>query len=565
MVTRIGFLVLLVCAVLSASHSHAAVSAQLSAQNIDELETVRLTIKISETRQTQNLDLSGLEKDFHVLSTNTVSQSRFLNGRGVSWVDYQITLQPKRTGTLAIPSIMVGTDPTPSLELKVRPLSEQTRQTIDELVFFENEVSAREIYVQSELILTRRLLYSQGVQLYSDLPGAPEIKDAVVLTLGETRSDTTARNGKTYGLVEQRYAIYPESSGEFELPGISITASVRLIENGRVSRKGVRVGTNTETVKVLPVPDAYPRDKPWLPATNVDVMYVISPDRPDVDVGDTLTHELLIYINGNIGSMAPPTPLTLDEQNFRIYPAAPVIDDDTRGDTVKGSRLQTNSVVPLQPGALLLPATEIVWWDTRNKKVRVSSTSDRTLNVSGTAVEDPLQELAGTVTSEEIDALEVNDSVAADAEPIWQRLLPGVLIVLFMLAIAVALWLFRIIRRNKSSNGLPAHKLADSYLKAFNDAIDRRDAKAAFDELKHYLSAAYQCPEHLALAKFRMRDAEADAGLAALDAHFYSEPLSNEQLSQAFATIAYALTRLRTHQTQPKHREPIPPLYPEGI
>jgi hypothetical protein len=327
----------------------------------------------------------------------------------------------------------------------------------------------------------------------------------------------------------------------------------------------VRVGTDTETVTVLPVPDTYPRDKPWLPATNVDVMYVISPDRPDVDVGDTLTHELLIYINGNIGSMAPPTPLTLDEQYFRIYPAAPVIDDDTRGDTVKGSRLQTNSVVPLQPGALILPATEIIWWDTQNKKVRVSSTSDRTLNVSGTAIGDPLLELTGTETSGELDALEANQSAAADAEPVWQRLLPGGLIVLFLLAVAAAVWLFRTTRRNKLSNGLPPHKLADSYLKAFNDAIDRRDAKVAFDELKHYLSAAYQCPEHLALAKFRMRDADADSGLAALDAHFYREPLSNEQLSQAFATIAYAVARLRTDQTMPKHREPIPPLYPEGI
>ena len=125
----------LLLALLSPTSS-AAVSAALSAQNIDELETVRLSIKITETRQSQDLDLSELERDFHILNTNTISQSRFLNGRGHSWVDYQITLQPKRTGTITIPSIEVGAERTPTLELRVRPLSAQTRQLIDDLVFF---------------------------------------------------------------------------------------------------------------------------------------------------------------------------------------------------------------------------------------------------------------------------------------------------------------------------------------------------------------------------------------------------------------------------------------------
>jgi oxygen tolerance protein BatD len=556
------------CAVLSiavyllfSAQAYAAVSAQLSAQNIDELETVRLTIKINETRQTETLDLSALETDFHVLSTNTVSQSRFLNGRGVSWVDYQITLQPKRTGTLKIPSITVGNEPTPTLELKVRPLSATTRQTIDELVFFENEVSAKEVYVQSQLILTRRLLYSQGVQLYSDLPGAPEISDAVVLTLGETRSDTTTRNGKTYGLVEQRYAIYPEVSGRFELPGINITASVRLIENGRVSRKGVRVGTQTETISVLPVPDSYPADAPWLPATNVELMDVISPDRPDHEVGDTLKHELLIYIHGNIGSMSPPLPITLNENEFRVYPAAPVIEDDTRGETVKGSRLQTNSIVPLQPGSLSLPPTEVIWWDTESKQVRISTTPERTLNVSGAAVVDPL-EVPGTDDKTnpvpDLDNSET-DLLTESSASKW------IIVVLMMVVTAFAsifAWFYYRRRRQVLTN---RPRTASQCYRAFNEAIAAQDATTAIDELKQYLSRCYSKPEHLALAQFRHTDAEADSALNIIDQHFYQHPLPENQLDEAFNVLQRCVTNHRTGEVARSEPDALPPLYAGSI
>ncbi len=375
-------------ALFVASGAQAAVSAQLSAQDIDELEAVRLIIKASETRQAESLNLEALEKDFHVMGTNTSSQYRFINGREQSWVDYQINLQPKRTGTLVIPPIRVGNDVTPSLTLRVRPLSDATRRQIDDLVFFENELSSRSVYVQSQLVLTRRLLYANGVQLYSDLPGAPEIPDAVVLVLGETSTGSTLRQGRSYGVLEQRYAIFPETSGELDIPGISVTASVQMVDGGRRSRKGVRVSTPDETVTVRPVPAAFPVDQPWLPAMNVELHQELTP-RTGHMVGDTLTHELLVHITGNLGSAAAPQPLELDDVAFRQYPQAPVINDDTNAARVMGSRLQTTSVVPLAPGPSELPGQTIYWWDTEADELRVSTTPPLRLRVGGTAAVTP--------------------------------------------------------------------------------------------------------------------------------------------------------------------------------
>ena len=49
------------------------IRAALSDIEIDELETVRLSIKAFNTRETERLDLSALEDDFQVMGTNTNS------------------------------------------------------------------------------------------------------------------------------------------------------------------------------------------------------------------------------------------------------------------------------------------------------------------------------------------------------------------------------------------------------------------------------------------------------------------------------------------------------------
>ena len=374
---------LLVVSIMPAS-LWAAASAQLSSDDIDELENVRLTIRASETRQTETLDLSPLEADFTVLGTNTSSQYRFINGREQSWVDYQITLQPKRTGMLTVPAIQVGRDTTPTLRLRVRELSKATRQAIEEMVFFETELSQQRIYVQQQLVYIRRLVYSAGVQLYSDLPGAPELAGAVVLTMGEPRSGEVTRNGRKYSMVEQRYAIFPETSGALVIDAINLTASVRMREGNRVSRKGVRISTDREQILVDPVPASYPSHLPGLPAESVVLHQEINDTGP-LDVGDTIQHELLVHIRGNVGSIAPPLPLGLDEQQFRSYPHNPVIEDETNGGTVVGARLQTTDIVPVKPGNLAVGEQQLHWWNTRTNRLEIATAPAIQLQVTGAA------------------------------------------------------------------------------------------------------------------------------------------------------------------------------------
>ena len=390
MVAVTRYLVTLLLVATSAV-ANGQLSTRLSSDTVEELESVRLAIRDHGARQSEALDLAALQNDFHIMGNNTSNQYQSINGRTRSWVDYQITLQPKRTGSLIIPPIRVGTQFTEELVLTVTPLAASTRQQIDELVFYEQEFSAAEAYVQSQILMQRRLYYSNGVQLYGGQPSAPEVRNAIVITLGENRASTEQRNGRNYGVVIQNYAIFPEASGTLTIPGVEMTASVRVLNSGRVSRKGVRVGTEPVSILVRPVPDSYPANAPWLPATNVTITQTLDRDitKSPVTVGDTLSQTIRVTVTSNTGSIVPPLDLPISAQQFREYPEPPQIDDNTLGKEVIGWRIERRNLIALTPGTLTLPGSKIVWWDTAADQLRTTVLDDIRINSEGQPLQQP--------------------------------------------------------------------------------------------------------------------------------------------------------------------------------
>ncbi len=425
-------LLILVISIWSTA-SNAELSTRLSRSSIDELESVQLTIRANGTRSVEELDLSELEKNFQVLNTNTSSQYQYINGNEQSWVDYQITLKPRIAGTLTIPSLTIGNESSLPLTLKVRPISQSLRDEINQLVFFEVETSKESVYVQEQLLFTRRLVYSNGVQLYNEIPGPPKIANALVLILGETRSGTTERNGKKYGVVEQRFAIFPEMSGKLEIPAIDITASVRLIERGRVSRKGVRVSTTDLLVNVMPVPEAYPEEAPWLPAQAIILTQTLEPGVNKANVGDTLQRKIQVRIDGNTGSILPSLNAQPSESLFSIYPTAPSIKDDTSGDSVIGFRTESSSIVPLRPGQLSLGETSITWWDTVSNEVRTSVLADSRISAAGSAIyrdyeeQRKIRDVKPEVSKSEPEVIADNTEQSSFINFYWKEILAVIL------------------------------------------------------------------------------------------------------------------------------------------
>lgn len=557
--------------------AHGQLITRLSSNTVEELESVRLAIRDHGARQNEALDLTGLQKNFHIMGNNTSNQYQSINGRTRSWVDYQITLQPKRTGSLVIPPIRVGAQLTQELVLTVTPLAASTRQQIDELVFYEQEFSAVESYVQSQILMQRRLYYSNGVQLYGGQPTAPEVSDAIVITLGENRASTEQRNGKSYGVVIQNYAIFPEASGTLTIPGVEMAASVRVLNSGRVSRKGVRVGTEPTSISVRPVPDSYPANAPWLPATNVTITQTLDRDvtQSPVTVGDTFSQKIQVTVTSNTGSIVPPLDLPVSAQQFREYPEPPQIDDNTLGKEVIGRRVERRNLIALTPGALTLPGSEIVWWDTAADQLRTSILDDirlvtegqplqqpsKSSNLSNSAQEAALQQARNKDTPESVPNQTANSALTF-VETLKPWLSANALSAFVLLGVAALItylcWKYRMSPRQRKHRALK-HCRREILLHLRNND-EQRTQGAVADYLKLRYGLTHK-PARIAWIAEQPRAVEL---LQTLDQWSYDQNQSN-QARDLNALLTLASEVLDTKVGAPKNQKrsaSLPALYP---
>ena len=579
--------VVLVCGLVPPP-ADAELRASVEPKVIDELGTARLTIRATGSNQTQALELSSLEKDFDVLGTQSASQYRAVNGQVEAWVEYQISLRPRRAGTLTVPPVRIGAESTGPLQVTVQPVESQVRDAIDRMVYFETELSTNPVYVQAETVLTRRLFYSSGAQIYSDLPGIPEVANAVVRALGDTRSSTTFLDGQRYGVIEQKFAILPEQSGTLIIPSIAVTSSVRLESNGRMRRSGVRVSTDELKLEVLPIPREYPADQPWLPATAVTVTDQWSPDNGRVSVGDPVSRDLEIRVTGNVASAIPVVKSELADASLREYPEPPYLQDDASGPSVVGLRRQSYALVATQPGSVQIPKVSITWWDVANRRIRTAEAPGRLLGISGApsgsrlpgSQEQPGADATGAGAGELSagTAMSGKDTRLAGAgpespqRPAWAlpALFAGLAVIGFMGWFLTARHLKHAPGQARPGSkdtlaglrtGRPSGERSTSLSarrRALRAACRSNDASAMHRGLLAYLCSVYELPPGQATARFR--DAGHGAVLDALNASLYGRSDASQAEGATGKDLLAAVEGLDSDARRTPD-DPLPELY----
>lgn len=355
----------------------AELSAQVDRTTISVNETVTLTLFTDEQVDTRALDLSPLRNDFEVLGTSPQTSLSIINGRQRADTRWVVTLLPKTTGQLTIPSFDLNGESTSPIDIEVRDVS---RRVGDSPITTQLEVDDASIYVNEEIIVTVSLITSPDV---SSLSGEQLAIDSADITLLDQRNFSRVVNGENWQVNQWQYAVYSRSEGTLHIPAQTFSGVVGAAPRSpfdRFSMTGRRVLARTEPldVEVLPPPSDATN---WLPARDVNLEVVWSGNPDTLEVGEPMTRTIVVSAEGQQAAALPPM-ATATSPQYKVYADQPQINDQPTNQTLTSERRDSAAIVPSQAGEITFPEIRLPWWDIESETWQEAVLPTETIQVA---------------------------------------------------------------------------------------------------------------------------------------------------------------------------------------
>lgn len=393
--------------------STAELSATVDRSEVGENETLHLSVRSSQHVRYGNPDFRALEQDFDILGQQRSSQFHSVNGRTEAFTEWKLTLAPKRSGTLEIPSFNFEGATSAPIAITVREPRDMASAAATPELYVEVEADKDDLFVQEQLLVTMRVHASvvlRDLSMDSDL----KVEGAVVERVAET-SYSRDENGRLYQVIELVYAVYPQRSGALTIPALTWNAMVATDHGSSLRYRFQtpaelrRLRSDSLHFEVKPQPSRF-RGAHWLPAESVVLEEHWNRDPSRFVVGEPLTRTITIRADGLTSAQLPPLP-EQDIPGLRLYSDQPQYDDMRSSTGIVGHRTESVAMVPSRAGDLLIPAVEVHWWDTRNDTMRVARLPARTVEVA------PASNAAGGPTAAEDGIGAANADKADDLLP----------------------------------------------------------------------------------------------------------------------------------------------------
>mgnify|MGYP005723643943 CR=1 FL=1 len=375
------------------------IQTKLDANEVSMGDTVELTVTVDEQAFNSSPDFSPLNQYFEILGKRQSSQYSMINGRISSTTSWILTLLPKQEGYIAVPSLEYGDGKSKPLKLHVIKRKDVDPKDTNQLLFLDASVDKNSVYVQEQLIYTIRVFWS-GVELYDSSFSPPEIGNAVMEQLGDRRKYHSTINGRSYEVIEFRYAVFPQKSGKITISPAELMATVYRSRRGGFGRdpfngKQVRRISPEIELDVKAKPKSYPADKPWLPARSLQLKESWSPDSSQVKVSEPITRRVVLEADGLVETILPPIPVP-KIQGLKIYPEPAETSSNVGSRGIISKRVESQAIIATQPGPTTLPSIEVTWWDVEEETLKVTSLPQRNITVTGAASNlqaDPLPQI----------------------------------------------------------------------------------------------------------------------------------------------------------------------------
>lgn len=363
-----------------------AVKAQVDRFNLNELETLVLTVEISGDDDGEP-ETAALEKDFEVLSRNHSSSYSLINGSMSSKSTWMIHLRPRHTGALIIPAMKVGSASTQAITIQVSKTADRNNSEQEPAgnIWIDMHLEPKQVLVQQQAIVSVRIY--QAAALNQAQLTEPSPANVIIERLGEDANYQATRNGRNWQVLERRYALFPQQSGQIKIEPVQLDGSI-IVRNSNFnspfsqSARPIRVRSNALTLDVSAMPPDWDSSE-WLPARKV-ALIEDWPAATIFKVGEPVTRTLTLRAEGLASSQLPSFSNLLPD-NLKAYPDQPKLTDEKTFEGVSGSRHEKVAIMPMMPGTYILPQIDIVWWNTEIGQKEMASIPPRTFKVVAAA------------------------------------------------------------------------------------------------------------------------------------------------------------------------------------
>ncbi|HEY1590072.1 MAG TPA: BatD family protein [Rhodanobacter sp.] len=533
-----GLLLLLLIPALGRA---ADVTASLDRNSVQLGETVTLNLRVDgHAGNVDAPDLGALNKDFEILGSSQNSSLSIVNGTATSSMTFGIALRPRHVGTLQIPALTVAGSQTTPLKLQVDPPDPATAAAERKDVFMEAQVEPAHGYVGQQLSYVVRLYYANRIS--GDAPAPPQVDGAQVSPLGNGLNYDTERGGRTYHVLEQRYALIPQRAGHLEIPAVAFQGAA-IDPNDPNSFFGASLPVSASAPAVTVDVQAPPADwgqSAWLPARQLTLTLDGLPTAQDsARVGQPLNLTMRVEATGLSYEVLPALSLPpLD--GATVYPDKPATGNRQDGQWIDGWRQQAFALVPERAGTLTIPATTLKWWNVLTDRMEVAQIPARSITVLpalGATAAPPAAAAPTTVAGASVAPTTAMTGTTTPAMP-W-RWIALASIGLWLLSM-LAWWLWR---RHEATVAATAPVVARTSARqcqlAFLAAARGSDPAAQARSLLAWARAERPAIQHLGELSAALGDAPQREAIATLQQRHYA----NAPVAEGGVALAEAFRR----------------------
>jgi len=208
------------------------------------------------------------------------------------------------------------------------------------------------------------------------------LNGALVQQRDKLASNYTQRiDGQTWSVQEWQLAIYPVEAGRFEIPYVTLAASVSLEEGGSAQGYLETPSLGFDVVTPAPTAMALSSDAPFA-ATKVVLTQNWSASS-DLKVGDVIERNLFIDADETTISLLPTFELAELTGSKGYREVSNVLDIQQRG-RYSAKKEVTHTYIVQQSGTLQIPEINIDWWNTESATMQQVTLPGLEVNITHT-------------------------------------------------------------------------------------------------------------------------------------------------------------------------------------